>query len=131
MSIGEELATYLAAQSVGVSGETLFVGRLPDAPVQATAIIEYPGAPGEYIQEQPRVAIEKPHVQIQCRAATYPLGRTLINTAYQAIDAIRNQTLSGTRYLGGFPIQPPFVLERDANELVVFAFNAELWRAAA
>jgi hypothetical protein len=37
---------------------------------------------------------------------------------------IQGQTLSGTTYLTLHPTQPPFILERDGNERVVWVFNA-------
>ena len=130
MAVLEELGTYLAAQGVGTVGTDIFYGLLPDSPTPATAVLEYPGREGDYIQERAKVAIEYPRIQVRARAATYAAGRALIELSYQALDAIINATLSGTRYLAVRPIQAPFLLERDANLALVFAFNVEAHRCA-
>lgn len=128
MTVLDEVATYLAAAGVGVVGTTLFESRMPDSPDAVTAVIEYQGNSGSYIQEQQFAAWEKPRLQIRVRALDYASANTLIQTAYRAVDTLRNATLSGVRYLVGLPLQPPFLLERDALERTVMCFNAEFWR---
>lgn len=127
----EELANYLAGQGLGTVGVDVFWGEYPDSPVQCTALMEYPGRGGDYIQERKRVALEYPRVQVVARAANYATGRQLIENAYQILDNVVNTTVYGTRYLKVMPLQAPFLHDRDANRNVLFAFNVEAWRVAA
>jgi hypothetical protein len=39
------------------------------------------------------------------------------------LDAIVNEAISGTFYLRVAALQPPFLLERDANDRWIFAVN--------
>lgn len=126
----EEIGAYLEAQSIGVVGQDIFLGRMPDSPASAIALVEYGGAPSDYIQEQAFASWEKPSVQVSVRNADPKLASDTAQLAYRAIDIIRNTTLSGTRYMMGRPIQRPFLLMRDANELTVMVFNAAFWRVA-
>lgn len=128
MTVLDEIATYLQGAGVGTLAVDLFESRMPDDPDTCVAVLEYQGAPGSYIMEQSFAAWEKPRIQVRARAKDYATAQGLITTAYRQIDILKNATLSGVRYLGGFPLQPPFVFERDALERTVMCFNAELWR---
>jgi hypothetical protein len=117
----EELGTYLQAEGLGTLGTNLFLGGLPvDAPNLAsqdaiTALVETPGFPAEYVHDVLTPSREAPVIQILTRGAPhdYATARTWAQDIWMALGSIRNQTLSGTFYLGVQPIQSPFKLRDD------------------
>ena len=112
----EELGTYLQAEGLGILGTTLFLGGLPvDAPnittVDAiTALVETPGFPADYVHDVVAPSREAPVVQILTRGAPYDYAtaRAWAQDIWVALGSIRNQTLSGTWYLGVMPHTEPF-----------------------
>ncbi len=130
MSAAVDVATYLASPgfAIGDLGTVVYYGRLPDSPATACAVLPYSGRQGDYVMEQTHVAIEYPRLQILSRAATFDEAEVIAAKAYRALDGVVNLLLGGLRYLKIMPLQPPFVLERDANDKVVLAFNVEVMR---
>jgi len=127
MTVALELATYLASQGVGTLDDTLFVGREPDAPDTAMAVLEYPGGPLDYTHDL-TIRYEHPRLQLWSRSVLYSEARANAEAMYGALLLVVNQALSGVRYLRVTPLQPPFVLQRDANERTVCIFNAECFK---
>ena len=117
----EDLGNYLQAEGLGTLGTTLFLGGLPvDAPNVSTqdaitALVETPGFPPEYVHDVGHPSRERPVVQILTRGAPYDYAaaRTWAQGIWVALGRIRNQTLSGTFYLGVQPVQSVFKLRDD------------------
>ena len=117
----EELGVYLQTEGLGTLGTTLFLGGLPvDAPnistVDAiTALVETPGFPAEYVHDVVSPSREGNVVQVLTRGAPYDYAgaREWAQDIWVALGSIRNQTLSGTWYLGVQPIQSVFLLRSD------------------
>jgi hypothetical protein len=121
MAVLDDLGQYLQGEGLGVLGTTLFLGGLPvDAPNitsqdAITALVETPGFPPEYIHNDVVPSREMPVVQILTRGAPYDYAtaRAWAQDLWLALGSIRNQTLSGTFYLGVQPIQAVFKLRDD------------------
>jgi len=117
----DELGAFLQAQSLGTLGSNLFLGGLPvDAPNATTpdactALVETPGFPAIYVHDVVPPSREAPVVQILVRGAPYDYAtaRQWAQDIFLALGSIRNQTLSGTFYLGVQPIQSVFHLRQD------------------
>lgn len=134
MPFVEQIGYWLETQGCGTVGVDIFSGRLVDAPAQAIGVIEYPGAPGEYVHDRIGVNIDKPSAQILVRAASYSEAQALAQVAYLALD-VNNQLITvppsdSARYLSISPMHPPFLLQRDQNDLPVFAFSIQTMRSA-
>ena len=71
---------------------------------------------------------ENQRVQMSCRALASTKARADINAAWVAVSGIANETLSGKSWLRARPLQSPFVLDRDAQGRVIFAFNIDIMR---
>jgi hypothetical protein len=129
MTVETELGVFLQQHGLGTRGTDIFEGRMPDTPDRVIALTSYMGAPGVNVHNLPGTAIQKPHLQVAVRDASYAAAEALVQQVYAAVDAIRNQVLSGVSWLAAMTLQPPFLMNRDANEKPVFVFNIEVWRA--
>lgn len=134
----DELGQYLQAEGLGTLGTTLFLGGLPvDAPNVApldaiTALVEMLGFPAEYVHDVVSPSREVPVVQILTRGAPYDYAtaRTWAQEIWVALGSIRNQTLSGTWYLGVRPIQSVFKLRDDDYARPLMSFQVRCDKAA-
>ena len=110
LSVAQEIATYLAAQSLPTTliyndGDSntnnLFVGTLPDAPDLAVAIYERPGmAPVSALTggSQTELKFDRPVIQIRVRAGAsqggYDTGNALVQGIFEALQGIVETVLN-------------------------------------
>ena len=125
MALLYELGTYLEAQVASLTlGTNLFLGRLPDDPDTCVVLYEYGGdVPVNTMGSDAMPPVERPRMQILTRAAGYSSARTLSLECWTAIEAVLNESLSGTLYHRISANQSPFPLERDSQDRVLFAQN--------
>lgn len=128
MSVLTELGSVLQTAGVGTVGTSIFLSGLPMEPVTAVGLMEYGGAAPQWTFNQ--IAWEQPRVQVQVRSVSgYAAARTLARQAWDALAAIRNQSISGIWYMQVAMLQSPFMLTRDEHsETVTFVFNVEVWK---
>ncbi len=122
----DEIRVYLQAQGVGTFGTDLFTGFLPDTPDSVVVIYENPGTPPSRSHSS-NPTLEHPQLGVWARGTPdgdYVAPRQKAQDAYDALVAIRNQTLSSTLYLDVMPMQQPFLIERDDNKRAIIGFNA-------
>jgi hypothetical protein len=123
--IQDDLVTYLAAQSLGTVGTTIFKVELPATPDTCLAVIPYGGLPPQHTFGTDH-AIRKPRFQVVCRGARddsqAPLAKAQL--VYAALH-LTNQTLSGTRYLRCEAIDEPRPLMQDDNGRWLVTCNYE------
>lgn len=122
----DEIADYLQSQGIGTVGTNLFKGLMPESPDAAVAVFEYSGLEVQRVQEVAGVAYEQPRIQVMSRAATYAAARQKAEAVYAALATVKNQELSGIRYLRIQPLQPPFLIGRDANSRPLIVFNCQI-----
>lgn len=111
--IVEEIANYLNVLGVATLGTDLFMHVSPDEPDDLMLVNEYAGDEPEFVQDQLRVDLENPRIQIVVRSERPEVGRALAEQAYQALMDIRNDVLSGTRILWCRPSDTPAMIGRD------------------
>ncbi len=121
----DELKAYAVAQGVTTP---IFKGLLPPSPDACIALHEYPGRDPEAGFGRAGVVRERPRVQVEVRGAPddYVTPRTVAETLWQLFASITATTLSGTLYLTVWPVQSPYLKDRDANKRVVFGFNLDV-----
>lgn len=131
-AVSQEVATYFAAQSVGVLGTSIFWGVEPTTPDNVGPILtvrDVPGGPPEPLMGTPSINVEHPGLQIIVRGARngYAAAWTMAQNAFRAAVAVANQTLSGVYYLALLPTSSPNLLEYDGNDrpVIVFAVQPE------
>ena len=116
--LGRELAVYLHTLSLGVfvvgasTGNTIFLGRMPDKPEIALAIQMDP-APNAG-------GLSRPHVTIFQRHTDIVLGATLACRVWEAFDR-KAPHLSGHKVFCQCDGEPPASPNSNANNLPVFA----------
>jgi len=125
MSMGNEIATLFASNSLGVVGASIFVNRMPETPDICCAIFETGGTAPQGGFSVPGILHERPGAQIRFRGEKRDSDgpRAQAQSAYRLCMTIQAMLLSGTKYLTLQPTQAPFILERDGNERVVWVFN--------
>jgi minor capsid protein len=126
MAVLDDLATHLVAQGQGALGTTLFTGILPASPDTCVALLDSQSEPPVRIMASTAgaAAMERARVQVLARGMTYVAARNKAMDVLGILDWAGPLTLNGVRYHHMESLQrPPFLLNRDANDRVVFAFN--------
>ena len=135
MGLLDEVRDFLAGAGLGLtSGVNLWTAMQPDVPDVIVALYEYAGGsptdtfavPGVYETQGLQVITRSDIAQTP---GSYTAARTLARGAFAALEAVTNQTLSGTRYLRIKPVQSPFSLGRDESQRWRFVFNAMCYKA--
>jgi chloramphenicol 3-O-phosphotransferase len=131
MATIDEIATFVASACSLTVGTDLFKGMLPPEPDEAACVYEYPGSAPDYVMGSASIDQENPRVQIVFRGERddYETPRDTAETAYRALAAVANQSLSSTRYLNIEPLQSPFALGPDGNGRHRIAFNCQITKA--
>jgi len=131
MALLDDLGTYLASQVGTLTlGTNLYLGRMPDEPDTCVALYEYGGdAPVNVMGGDSMPPVEQPRIQILTRASGYSSARTLALECWTAVEAVLNESLSGTLYHRVSANQSPFPLERDSRDRVLFAQNFRVQKA--
>lgn len=130
MGMAEDLATYLDNQSTRFTiGTNLFINDLPHEPGTCSALIEQPGiAPRYTIGNSTKPAWENPGFQMTFRSTSSTKGRANAQAAWDVLESVANQALSGTTFMRVNLTQSPFFLRRDAQDRAIFAFNGVCMR---
>jgi hypothetical protein len=130
----DEVAAFLQAEGIGLIGQTLFMGSMPqDEPGTGgqdaiMAVIEIPGQGPRSTHDLAKY--ELPHLQIATRGAPYgyPAARQKAQDAWEALDGLANTALSGTTYLLIEALQSPYWLRTDDNNRPYLIFNCRCAR---
>ena len=123
----DDLFDYLVAQGFA---STVHKGWLRELPANAVTLRETGGFPSRHVMTAGagQAIVEEPTVQVVTRAATYDAASAMACSAYLLLDGLRNLTINGEDYHFVTAMQPPFLLERDANHRFLFAFNVHVTR---
>ena len=70
----EDIVDHLVTAGIGVAGENLFWGVLPDTPAFCGAVIPYPGQPPEEAFGSEGAWLERPRAQFSWRAESTDFG---------------------------------------------------------
>ena len=133
----EELCTLLQTAGIGTSGSTLFKHALPaEGPVVANAppqvaLIEIGGLAPVRTLDVPKNRYEQPVVSIMTRGAPhgYQAARQKAQDAWEVLDGIANQTLSGVRYLWIEALRSPSWIRDDDLGRPLIGFDIRVARA--
>lgn len=128
MSLLDEIAAKLAAGGIGTVGSTIFIGEVPPEPDAMVCLFNYGASPNDYTFGATGAIIEYPRFQAIARATTYTAARSKIQSIYALLDAIVNETLSGTLYLRIYALGAPYDMPRDQNGRYVAQCNFEAYR---
>lgn len=130
----DEIATKLIALGVGTALATdVFIDKLPDQTEDDDTLFvcvsNSGGGPPGHVMGSATIYIERPNFQIRVRGDRYDSETpgTAAQTAFEGLAQVIATTLTGSDTSAFYhwirPLQSPFILERDAQDRVVWAFN--------
>lgn len=124
------LAHYLAANSIGTAGTTLFVGQI-DAKITASTLVVLITPTGSRERDD-ELSVEYPSCQVLARGPSFAAAYSKAVAVYQLLAAIKNDPVamgatpgSKSRVISAAPRQAPFSLGQDAQQAWRIAFNVE------
>jgi hypothetical protein len=128
----EDLVTRLTAAGVGTLATSLFTGSgtpAPDGDGPYTFVIATPGERPVVTHTKGKTDYTRPRAQIVTKARNSVVALNKCTDAWAALD-LTNVTIGTTRYLKIRPLQEPFDMGRDENDLYRYGFNVSMERAA-
>jgi hypothetical protein len=124
----DDIATVLVSAGVGVIYTSIFASTkatIPTGDGPYLSIIETPGMEPDYMHSSVPNTLDykRPAAQILVRARNYSAAQTMARAAFNALAAVRMQTIGTTYHLYIRPQQEPFDLGVDDNDRARVAFN--------
>lgn len=124
-TIVDEIATLLASSLSLTLGTGLAKNFLPSSPNAVLAVLETGGGPPSYVLGTRAPDYENPTVQVLARGepTDFDTPRAQAQAAWDAINAVQAEALSGTDYGMVTMLNSPFPLRKDELERYEIAFN--------
>lgn len=115
----EAIAAYLQSNSVAVLATNMYIADLPSSPDTCLVVRGYGGLVADL-----NVSYDPFFFQIFVRGKTYPLARTLIDSAYNYLQALGSKDLSNIHFVDIRAIQAkPMYLGKDSTNRMLFSQN--------
>ena len=115
MSMVEEIASFLAVAGHGTVGTDIFRRQMPDDPDDVLCVVQEGGDAGEYVQDNLDLEVENPRLTLFARSMNPATAERALNGPYRELMRVRNQMISGTRYISIMPTMVPSIVDRDEN----------------
>lgn len=128
MSLLDDMAVHIAAAASLTVGTNLFKSLLPDSPDECTAIYEFAGSQPIFSMSQDLPAIEQPRIQVVCRSVSYATARSRMETIWQSLCGIRDETVNGVAYLCVMPLGSPEQGGRDSAQRERVTTTFQVWK---
>ena len=119
----EELAAYLEAAGLATRNVDLWLHVAPDEPAELALIIEYAGDEPDWVHDKRQVDTEHTRVQVSVRSERPEVARLRVERLYQSLMMIKNEMLSGTRYIWCMPVDTPAMIGRNESGLFIATVN--------
>lgn len=126
-----EIARFLNDQGVGVYDEdngtsnpqhNIFIGMMPDGAHIPDNLILLNQYAGRQPLQRSLDYVERPGLQIKCRAKYYDDAAQKANEINELLDQYTG-SMDGVYYNEVRAVQSPFLLEQDDNERIIFVQN--------
>ena len=127
--IDRDISAWVQSLGIGFTAVNTFVGILPDTPDICCTVIGTPGRSPRETHDGGRIDLGR--VAVWVRHPTYATAQSALWSVYEAACAFANSPAGDNDYLALVPLQPPFLLQRDASNRVVMAMNVEATRKVA
>ena len=124
--ITSDIASYLAAASLGTVGVDIFDTALPESVNNALMVRDYPGDLPSFDHDQDTPALKFPRVQLVARNQDVAAAFASLAAAFDTIHSIKNTTINGTNYLRAVALQDSFYLRQDDRDRHYVVFNARI-----
>jgi hypothetical protein len=128
----DEIAVHLVGKGIGSLGTTIFTSSkavIPAGDGPYLTITETGGSGPTRRQNISGAATQRPTAQIVVRALSYVVARAMAKAAYQALDGIWNETLSGAEYVSVVARQEPTDIGVDGAGRAMVSFNIDCEKA--
>lgn len=129
----DDAVDYLSSGGLGIAGEDLFKGTMPDAPDVCVAVYETGGLPSVHAMAAgPGLAVvERPRIQVLCRAGRddYETARSKAHSVFKLLDGLRARSINGTAYKWAAAVQSPFFIGPDQNNRPLISCNFDVVKA--
>lgn len=125
----DEIAARLVSQGVGVIGTNIVLGSkaiIPKGPGPYLQLSETGGSAPTRVHNKTTANTQRPTAQIAVRALSYVVARTMAKAAYNALDGVRNTTISGVFYQSISARQEPTDIGLDGEARVLIVFNIDV-----
>lgn len=124
----DDIGSFVASAASLTLGTNLFLSLLKDQPDEATAIYEFAGESPAYGMGQDLPALYKPRIQVITRSLSYPTARSRMETIWQALQGLRDESISGTYYLAVNALGQPEQIGRDSLQRERMMANFQVWK---
>lgn len=104
--ISDDVLTYLETNEIGVRGQTLFRGSMPDVPDDCVTLYEYPGAQPVYSKSG--IEANRPRIQIVSRSKSYTAAMAKALLIYGLLGSVKGAVLNSSVYDRIRALQEPF-----------------------
>jgi len=127
VTILEAVGTLLASSGHGTLGTNLFLGAMPSTPDTMVCVYESPGYAPDMTLGAAATAIDRPGLQVTCRAPGYVAARDKAVAIRTLLGALANTTLSGVSVLRVAPSGSVTPIGEDENGRHVVTVNFDVW----
>ncbi len=127
MTILEAVGAYLASNGHGTLGTSLFLALMPDTPDTMRCVYESPGYAPEMTLGNAATAIDKPGLQVTCRAPGYAAARDDAQAIRALLGAVANTALSGVNVLRIAPVGSVTPIGEDEKGRHLVTVNFDVW----
>lgn len=119
-----DLALHLQAEGFGTFATDLFVGSEPASPDNVTTLYDTGGAAPVLFDEN----LRNPTIQVRVRDNDYTQAYSLQQSVFDIFNAIEQETVQGTHYVGVWLSSDIISLGRDENGRFLLTANYEIQR---
>jgi hypothetical protein len=123
----DDLSAHLSSNGMTT---VIYKGAMQETPNDIVVLRETGGFPSQHVMSAAtgHAILEEPTVQVLSRSLAYDAASTVARQALALFDGLRDTTINGVLYHWVTALQPPFLLERDANQRFIIAFNLHVKR---
>jgi hypothetical protein len=128
----QEIIDRLVVKGVGTFQTNIFATSqmiIPSGEGPYLSITETGGRPGIRIHNKKKPAIVRPSALISVRGGDAIHTREMAFAAYEALNDVRNETLSGTFYQELDALQEPYEMPPDENGRARYQFNVRAMKS--
>ncbi len=125
MAMLDDVKSVLVAAGLG---SNIFIGKMPDVLVQATAIYEYPGLAPNFGFNSPGLVDETPNLQVKVKgvAGDHNGPAAHMKAIYRKLAEVQGQTIGGVRYRMIRPKGTCGLIEVDDKNRYTWVANFEV-----
>jgi hypothetical protein len=117
-----DLAAYLATQSIGTVGTSIFIGQFPVDTTEGVLLIPTGG-----LTTLKTISTERPTVQVTTRYKSFATGWAKSYAIYALLNQPLTFTSGANRFFYSRAIQPPFSLGQTDRQLCRIVNNYQIW----